>query len=92
MILNSSSGEMHVNGTPHTDHQAYSIPEVPLGSRRHIKVIYIGFGMSGIDFAYHAQSLPDLELQIYEKNVRAGFNNAVRSDQRTKLIGSPLSA
>lgn len=50
----------------------YTIPDVVLGQRRRIKVVFIGFGLTGIDFAYKAKSLPDIDFQIYEKNPAAG--------------------
>ncbi|KEF58923.1 uncharacterized protein A1O9_03766 [Exophiala aquamarina CBS 119918] len=51
---------------------AYTIPDVALGQRRRVKVIFIGFGLTGIDFAYKAKTHPDLDFQIYEKNPAAG--------------------
>ncbi len=51
---------------------AYTIPDTVLGQRRRVKVIFIGFGLTGIDFAYKAKSYPDLDFQIYEKNPAAG--------------------
>lgn len=50
----------------------YVVPDVVLGQRRRIKVIFIGFGLTGIDFAYKARTCPDLDFQIYEKNPAAG--------------------
>ncbi|KAI3571637.1 putative MoxY [Fusarium oxysporum f. sp. albedinis] len=50
----------------------YKIPDVSFGSSRNVKAIYIGMGMSGIDFAYHAQKVPNLEVQLYEKNDAPG--------------------
>ncbi|KAK3900346.1 hypothetical protein C8A05DRAFT_36022 [Staphylotrichum tortipilum] len=39
---------------------------------RPIRVIVIGAGISGIGFAYKAQSLPEVEYVIYEKNAEVG--------------------
>lgn len=39
---------------------------------RPIKVIVIGAGISGIAFAYKAQSLEEVEYTIYEKNPDVG--------------------
>lgn len=58
--------------TPH----AYSaVPDTLLGARRPIKVIVIGFGMSGINLSYIlGQQLKDtnITLQFYEKNPELG--------------------
>lgn len=48
----------------------YTLPEHPMGSKRELKVIFVGMGASGINFAYQLQQQTELvELQIYEKNV-----------------------
>ena len=46
------------------------INEVPMGTRRSLKVIFMGMGASGINFAYQlAKRTSGIELVIYEKNV-----------------------
>lgn len=47
----------------------YQIPDVPFGARRKVRVVHIGFGMAGIDFAYKVRDRSDIELQCYDKNV-----------------------
>ena len=61
---------------------ASSPPEVPLGDdgigkpiyhRRHIRIICIGAGASGLLFAYKLQkSFDNFTLKIYEKNAGIG--------------------
>jgi cation diffusion facilitator CzcD-associated flavoprotein CzcO len=43
-----------------------------IAKARKVRVIVIGAGISGIGFAYKAQSLPDVEYVIYEKNAEVG--------------------
>lgn len=47
------------------------IQELPMGTKRPLKVIFIGMGASGINFAYQLQrKTTNIQLVIYEKNVR----------------------
>lgn len=47
------------------------INETPMGTQRPLKVIFMGMGASGINFAYQlAKRTTGIELVIYEKNVR----------------------
>ncbi|OQV06038.1 hypothetical protein CLAIMM_10676 [Cladophialophora immunda] len=47
----------------------YKIRETPMGTRRKLKIIFMGMGCSGINFAHHlSQRMTDVELVIYEKN------------------------
>jgi cation diffusion facilitator CzcD-associated flavoprotein CzcO len=50
----------------------YKIRETLMGTKRKIKVIFVGMGASGIDFAYQVKNNPDIELAIYEKNPDIG--------------------
>lgn len=62
-----------VDGTVATD--PYAVPDTLLGSRRPIKVIVIGFGMSGINLSYIlGQQIKDsnITLQFYDKNPELG--------------------
>ncbi|KAF5572984.1 sterigmatocystin biosynthesis monooxygenase stcW, partial [Fusarium pseudocircinatum] len=68
----SSAGFSELFQDPSKVVDEYKIPDVPLGSSRNVKAIYIGMGMSGIDFAYHAGKVPNLEVQLYEKNDAPG--------------------
>ncbi|KAH0842471.1 hypothetical protein AYO21_10774 [Fonsecaea monophora] len=55
----------HLNG----DETAYKIRETPMGTRRKLKIIFMGMGCSGINFAHQlSQRMTDVELVIYEKN------------------------
>ncbi|KPI34552.1 putative sterigmatocystin biosynthesis monooxygenase stcW [Cyphellophora attinorum] len=60
------------NGSTATASADYVVPDVVMGVRRRVKVVFIGFGLTGIDFAYKAKSCPDIDFQIYEKNPAAG--------------------
>jgi cation diffusion facilitator CzcD-associated flavoprotein CzcO len=51
----------------------YHIRESPMGSERKLKVIFMGMGASGINFAYHLGKLTqDIDLVVYEKNSDVG--------------------
>ncbi|KIX09207.1 uncharacterized protein Z518_00286 [Rhinocladiella mackenziei CBS 650.93] len=55
----------HLNG----QNVKYQIRESPMGTRRKLKVIFLGMGCSGINFAHQLrQQMQDVELVIYEKN------------------------
>lgn len=46
------------------------INEDPMGTKRPLKVIFMGMGASGINFAYQlAKRTQGIDLTIYEKNV-----------------------
>ncbi|KIW25994.1 uncharacterized protein PV07_09126 [Cladophialophora immunda] len=58
-----------VSAHSNADDTGYSIRESPMGTRRPLKVIFMGMGASGINFAHQTQKrLEDVELVIYEKN------------------------
>jgi cation diffusion facilitator CzcD-associated flavoprotein CzcO len=51
------------------DFDGYRITEQLLYERRKIRVIVVGAGATGLQFAYKAErALKDVDLQIYEKN------------------------
>ncbi|KAM5347462.1 hypothetical protein ACJ41O_010467 [Fusarium nematophilum] len=53
--------------------QTYNIRETPMGTRRKLKVIFMGMGCSGIDFARQLElRMQDVTLTIYEKNQDLG--------------------
>ena len=53
------------------------IQEQPMGTKRKIKVIFIGMGASGINFAYQLrEKTKNIDLVIYEKNVRMHLSPA----------------
>jgi hypothetical protein len=55
-------------GTP-----AYTVDEKPIGTPRPIRVIAIGAGASGLNFARQIeQHMPNVDLTIYEKNADVG--------------------
>jgi hypothetical protein len=58
-----------VYGWPTTNDNGYKIREVPSGTKIAKKIIVIGAGASGLDFAKHQQELlENVETVIYEKN------------------------
>jgi cation diffusion facilitator CzcD-associated flavoprotein CzcO len=53
--------------------QAYTIKEQPLGSSRHIRIVGIGAGASGLNMIRTLRmNLTDFELVVYEKNADVG--------------------
>ncbi|KIW45757.1 uncharacterized protein PV06_04115 [Exophiala oligosperma] len=47
----------------------YQIREKPMGTKRKLKIIFMGMGCSGINFAHKLhQGMDNVELVIYEKN------------------------
>ncbi|PVH71630.1 steroid monooxygenase [Cadophora sp. DSE1049] len=51
----------------------YVIRDVPMGTKRKLKVIFMGMGCSGINFAYHLfKRMDKVELTVYEKNNAVG--------------------
>lgn len=51
----------------------YSIPNVPMGSPRHLKIICVGAGASGLNLAFQTREhLRDVDFVIYEKNKDVG--------------------
>lgn len=51
----------------------YRVSEQPLFRRRQIRVIVVGAGACGLQFAYKAEKLlKNVDLQIYEKNHDVG--------------------
>lgn len=55
------------------DFDGYRVSEQPLFTRRRIRVICVGAGATGIQFAYKAERLlRDVDIQIYDKNHDVG--------------------
>ncbi len=58
-----------VYGWPTENENGYKIREVPSGTKSPKRIIVIGAGASGLDFAKHQQDLlENVETVIYEKN------------------------
>lgn len=57
-----------------TDNGGYTIPERPLGTRRQIRILVIGFGASAINISRVFGLPPDnnIEVQCYDKNPELG--------------------
>jgi cation diffusion facilitator CzcD-associated flavoprotein CzcO len=51
----------------------YKIRESPMGTKRQMKVIFMGMGCSGINFTYQLErQTENVELVVYEKNADVG--------------------
>lgn len=51
----------------------YKVTEEPLGTPRHIRVIVVGAGASGLNTARHMDlHMKNFELVVYEKNPGVG--------------------
>lgn len=58
-----------VYGWPTENDNGYKIREVPSGTKSRKRIIVIGAGASGLDFAKHQQDLlENVETVVYEKN------------------------
>lgn len=59
---------------PHDEYApSYSIRETLMGSKRPLKVIFMGMGASGINFAAQLQKrMENIDLVVYEKNSDLG--------------------
>lgn len=61
------------NNNKPTEEQPYVVTEAPLGTRRHIRVIMVGAGASGLNLARHMElHMDNFELVVYEKNADVG--------------------
>jgi NADH dehydrogenase FAD-containing subunit len=61
----------HENGWYNQDFAGYRVTEKPFGTRRAVRIVCVGAGAAGLQLAYKLErKLEDIELQIYEKNVR----------------------
>src|ERR1700759_3939976 len=67
-VDNTTANNRKMNGN--TD---YHIRESPMGTKRNLKVIFMGAGCSGINFASQLQKrMENIDLTIYEKNLDFG--------------------
>ncbi|KAJ5232915.1 cyclohexanone monooxygenase [Penicillium chermesinum] len=69
--LNAIPGEgfIHENSWYNQDFDGYRISEQPLFAKRHLRLICVGAGATGLQLAYKAERiLENIDLQIYEKN------------------------
>ncbi len=61
------------NGLHGYKDSAYTIRDTPLGYARHLRVICIGAGASGLDLAFHMRKyMRNFSLVLYEKNAAVG--------------------
>src|SRR6202012_721707 len=57
------------NGHLNEECIGYTVRESPMGTKRKLKIIFMGMGCSGINFAHHLRrQMTDVELVVYEKN------------------------
>jgi len=62
-----------IYGWENTSETGYQIDETPSGTKRPLRVIVVGAGAAGVNFAKFAQDrLENVELTIYDKNVDVG--------------------
>jgi len=60
-------------GWPEQNDAGYRIKEEPMGTKRKLKVVVLGAGVSGINFTKTAQEkLSNVEIVCYEKNDEIG--------------------
>ncbi|KIW98143.1 uncharacterized protein Z519_01727 [Cladophialophora bantiana CBS 173.52] len=66
-------GPKMINGNVKDLCNNYQIRESPMGTKRKLKVIFMGMGCSGINFAHQiGKEMENVELVIYEKNSDIG--------------------
>ena len=78
--------EEHINsmGPQHIDDDGYQIRESLMGTKRKLKVVFMGAGCSGINFAAQLRKrLENVELTIYEKNSDFGGTWFENSESRS---------
>ena len=75
----------------------YTVTEQPLGTPRQLRVVTIGAGAAGLNFARHVElQMENVDLVIYEKNADVGgtwFENKYASlgSRNTSLMSSQIS-
>ncbi|KAL4865169.1 hypothetical protein BDV12DRAFT_211233 [Aspergillus spectabilis] len=64
----------YATAVPTHDSTGYAIPPTPLGSRRPLRIIIIGFGAAGINLAHilSHQTHKNTSIQCYDKNPEVG--------------------
>ncbi|KAI5309586.1 hypothetical protein KEM55_002890 [Ascosphaera atra] len=61
---------VHANDTPQS---FYKVKEAPVGTSRHLRVVMLGAGASGLNLAHQMElHMKDYDLTIYEKNEDVG--------------------
>jgi cation diffusion facilitator CzcD-associated flavoprotein CzcO len=67
------ANQIHENEWYNQDFNGYRVTEQPLHTKRHLRIVCVGAGAAGLQFAYKAERLLDkIDLQIYEKNNDVG--------------------
>ncbi|KPI40796.1 putative sterigmatocystin biosynthesis monooxygenase stcW [Cyphellophora attinorum] len=72
---NAIPGEdfVHPNTWYNQDFNGYRVTEHPLYTKRHLRIVCVGAGATGLQIAYKAERiLKNVDLQIYEKNHDVG--------------------
>ncbi|TPX08646.1 uncharacterized protein E0L32_009835 [Thyridium curvatum] len=73
LATSPTTAEFNGGGTIEDGDSTYKIRETPMGTKRKLKVIFMGMGCSGIDFARQlGRTMEDVKLIIYEKNEDLG--------------------
>lgn len=66
LATSPTTAEFNGGGTIEDGHSTYKIRETPMGTKRKLKVIFMGMGCSGIDFARQlGRTMEDVKLIIY---------------------------
>lgn len=64
---------IHENEWYNQDFDGFRVTEQPLHTKRHLRIICVGAGATGLQIAYKAERiLENVDLQIYEKNNDVG--------------------
>lgn len=64
---------IHENNWYNQDFDGYRVSEQPLFTKRHLRVVCVGAGATGLQLAYKTERrLENIDLQIYEKNNDVG--------------------
>lgn len=70
---NGDHGHQHLSGFYEETDTGYRVTEERLGVPRHIRVVMVGGGASGLNMARHMElHMENYELMIYEKNSDVG--------------------
>ncbi|KAJ9614291.1 hypothetical protein H2200_002427 [Cladophialophora chaetospira] len=74
-ITNSAlqPGVIHENEWYNQDFDGFRVTEEPLYTKRHLRIVCVGAGATGLQIAYKAERLlENIDIQIYEKNHDVG--------------------
>lgn len=72
--LDTNGGQEHsLSEFYETNKTGYQVSDVRLGQPRHLRVVMVGAGASGLNMARHMElHMENYELMIYDKNPEVG--------------------